>query len=45
MRVIMNFIGISDVEFISAEGLNMGDEPREAGLAAAREAIEKSALA
>ncbi len=45
MRVIMNFIGISDVEFISAEGLNMGDEPREAGLAAAREAIEKAALA
>jgi FMN-dependent NADH-azoreductase len=41
MRVIMNFIGISDVEFISAEGLNMGDEPREAGLAAAREAIER----
>ena len=45
MRVIMNFIGISDVEFISAEGLNMGDEPREAGLAAAREAISKAVLA
>ena len=45
MRVIMNFIGISDVEFISAEGLNMGDEPREAGLAAAREAIMKAELA
>ena len=45
MRVIMNFIGISDVEFISAEGLNMGDEPREAGLATAREAIQKVALA
>ena len=45
MRVIMNFIGISDVEFISAEGLNMGDESREAGLAAAREAIMKAELA
>ena len=44
MRVIMNFIGISDVEFISAEGLNMGDESRAAGLAAAKEAIEKAAL-
>jgi FMN-dependent NADH-azoreductase len=45
LRVIMNFIGISDVEFISAECLNMGDEPREAGLATAREAIQKVALA
>lgn len=45
MRVIMNFVGISDVEFISADGLNMGDEPREAGLAAARESIAKAAQA
>lgn len=45
MRVIMNFVGISDVEFISADGLNMGDEPREAGLAAARESIAKVAQA
>lgn len=43
MKLILNFVGITDIEFISAEGLSMGDEPRVAGLAAAREAISQIA--
>lgn len=40
MKVIMSFIGLDQVEFISAEGLNMGPERRQQGLAAAREQIK-----
>lgn len=43
MKLILNFVGITDIEFISADGLRMGDEPRAAGLAAAREAISQIA--
>ena len=43
MKLILNFVGITDIEFISAGGLSMGDEPRAAGLAAAREAISQIA--
>lgn len=31
----LNFIGIRDIEFVYAEGLNMGDEARDAAMAAA----------
>lgn len=43
MKLILNFVGITDIEFISADGLSMGDEPRAAGLAAARAAISQIA--
>jgi len=35
----MAFIGLDDVEFVAADGLNMGEQPRAAGIAAAREQI------
>ena len=38
-RDFLAFVGISDVTFIYAEGLAMGDAPREAGLASARSRI------
>ncbi len=44
MKLIMGFIGLTDVEIITASGLNMGPEPREAGLKAAREEIKQIAL-
>jgi FMN-dependent NADH-azoreductase len=39
----MNFIGIHDVEFVFAEGLNMGDQIRDAAMAAAN--LQIAALA
>jgi FMN-dependent NADH-azoreductase len=39
LRQFLRFIGITDVEFIYAEGLGMGDEARNKGLASARDAL------
>lgn len=39
MQHILAFVGLSDVEFITADGLNMGAECREKGLADARSQI------
>lgn len=39
MEHILAFVGLSDVEFITANGLNMGPERREEGLANARSEI------
>lgn len=39
MKLIMGFIGLTDVEIITASGLNMGPEQREAGLGAGRAQI------
>lgn len=39
VRDFLRFIGIADVEFIYAEGLALGAEPREASLAQAHNAI------
>ena len=41
MRQIMGFLGMDDVTMITASGLNMGDEARAAGLAAARTRIQE----
>lgn len=41
VRDFLRFIGIDDVEFVYAEGLAMGDAPRERAIAAANHAIEK----
>jgi len=39
VRDFLRFIGIEDVEFVYAEGLAMGDEPKARALAVAHEAI------
>ena len=41
VRDFLRFIGIEDVEFVYAEGLNIGDAAKQAGLAAAHTAIER----
>lgn len=43
VRDFLAFIGISDVEFVYAEGLNMGETGKEAALAGARERLEQLA--
>ncbi|MBT8766562.1 FMN-dependent NADH-azoreductase [Metapseudomonas boanensis] len=43
LRQAMSFIGIHDVTFIHAEGLNMGAEFQEKGLAAAKSQLAKVA--
>ncbi|MDD3329287.1 MAG: FMN-dependent NADH-azoreductase [Zoogloea sp.] len=39
VRDFLGFIGITDVEFIYAEGLNMGDESKNAALAKAHQSL------
>jgi FMN-dependent NADH-azoreductase len=39
LRTVLGFLGMSDVEFIYAEGMGMGPEAVEAGLASARAQI------
>ena len=41
LKTLLGFIGISDVQFIHAEGLDMGPESRANGLAHAKSAIEQ----
>lgn len=36
LRAVLGFIGITDVTFVRAENMNMGEEAKAAGLAAAR---------
>ncbi len=43
VRDFLRFIGLDDVEFVYAEGLAIGPEQKEAGLAKARDAITKLA--
>lgn len=43
VKNFFNFIGITDVKFIYAEGLNMGDEPKEQALTEAHRAIDRLA--
>lgn len=43
IRNFLAFVGITDVEFIYAEGLAMGEESKNAALAAAREQLERLA--
>lgn len=40
VKAFLNFIGISEVEFVYAEGLNLGAEQKQAGLEGAGERIE-----
>ena len=41
LKQFLGFIGITDVQFVYAEGLAMGDETRQQSLNAARHAIEE----
>ncbi len=43
MTHFLNFIGIRNIEFIYAEGLNLGEQPREASLDQASACIERLA--
>ena len=43
MRDFLAFIGITDVEFVYAEGLNMGDESKAAALTAAHDKLAELA--
>lgn len=43
VRNFLGFIGISDVEFVYAEGLNMGDDSRNNSLAAAQSELARIA--
>ncbi len=40
IRAILNFMGITDISFIHADNLNMGNDARQQSLAAARNAIQ-----
>jgi FMN-dependent NADH-azoreductase len=40
LRGVLAFIGLTDVTVIRAEGLNLGDEPKAAAIAQARQQIE-----
>ena len=44
VRDFLSFLGLTDIEFIYAEGLNMGDELKNNALTAAKTQIEKLAL-
>jgi len=39
LKTVLGFLGISDVQFIRAEGVAMGGDAREAALNAAKAAI------
>ena len=43
VRDLLGFLGITDVEFIYAEGLNMGEPSKQAALACAQERLEELA--
>jgi len=43
VRDFLQFIGIGDVEFVYAEGLNLGDESKAAALAGARQQLQRLA--
>jgi len=44
VRNFMGFLGITDVDFIYAEGLSMGDDHRNIALAQAKESLEALAI-
>jgi len=43
VRDFLNFLGITDIEFVYAEGLNMGDDVKEKALTSAKNRLLKLA--
>ena len=43
IRAFFGFLGMSDIEFVYAEGLAMGEEPKQAALAQAHQQLEQLA--
>jgi len=43
IRAFFGFLGMTDIEFIYAEGLSMGEEPKQAALAQAHQQMEQLA--
>jgi len=41
LKTVLGFAGVTDVQFVRAEGLNMGEEPRAAGIAQAQQDIAR----
>ncbi|HZZ92343.1 MAG TPA: FMN-dependent NADH-azoreductase [Usitatibacter sp.] len=41
LKTVLGFLGMTDLSFVYAEGLNMGDEAQRQGLAAAHEQIDE----
>ena len=44
LTTALNFIGITDIHIVRAEGVNMGDEPKAKAIAGAEEQIEELAV-
>ncbi len=44
LRTVLGFLGISDIAFVRAEAVNMGEDKRATAIHAAKEAIAKLAL-
>ncbi|WJG22965.1 FMN-dependent NADH-azoreductase [Vibrio furnissii] len=44
LKTILGFVGITDVEFVYAEALNMGEEPAAKGIESAKSQLEAIAL-
>ena len=40
IKLFFGFVGITDVSFVFAEGLNMGDESKEKAMSEARAALQ-----
>ncbi|NBB12971.1 FMN-dependent NADH-azoreductase [Pseudomonas sp. SLFW] len=45
LKVLFGFLGVADLEFVTAHGLAYGDEPRAAALTAAQKHIEETLFA
>ena len=45
LQTVLGFLGITDVQFVFAEGLSMGPDAEQQGLAAAHEQIERALTA
>lgn len=44
LKTVMGFVGITDVHFVRAEALNMGEDKRETAIYAAKQAISQLAI-
>lgn len=45
LRAIFQFVGVKDIQFINADGLDLGEEARQRGLSEAQAEIQKVVLA